>query len=198
MADGEDAGTEVLAVLGGNPADGKAAVDGPLLVLTEAVLVAEVTIYIKVFTLISFVLCPLEVVVAGGYSESDVPSVDGVVLLTVAEPVLQFESDVTALVGVRAVAPDPPGPEHLALDTPAVVAAEREFHLSVRSGQSPKDEVGLDSPYPRAVDGLLVLRARLRQVDDGVADDERIAAVSLHLLFRHRDDDGRTRGAEWW
>ena len=196
MSFGEDAAAEVLAILGGNPSDGESAVDGPLLALAPAVLVADVTIYIKVFTLIALVLAPLEVVVASSGSQSDVPSVEGVVLLAVAEPVAQLEADVAALLGVNVMAPDEPGPEHLALDTPAVAAPERELNLSVGSCQAPEQEVGLQCPYPVAVDGLLVGGAGLGQVDDGVADDEGVAVAAvvnageLFLEVAHRCDDG--------
>ena len=199
MTYGEDTATEVLAVLGGNPSDGETAVNCPLLALTPTVLITYITIYIKVFTLIALVLLPLEVIVAGGSTETDVPSVEGMMLLTVAEPVAQFEADVTALMCMCIMAPDEPGPEHLALDTPAVAASQWELNLSVGSSQAPEQEVSLECPYPRAVNRLLKDGARLRQVDDGVADDERIAAVTVgdtgNLLFElsHGSHDSRTR-----
>ena len=196
MSHGEDAGAEIFAVVGGNPTKTDTGVDGPLLALTPAVLVAEVSIYIQVFALITLVLFsdePLEVVVTSTYAEADVPAVDEVMLHAVAEPVAELQAYVTTLVCVGVVVPYPPGPEDLTLDTPAVLGAEGNLDLCVRSNDAPQQEVGLEGDDRCVVNGVSILRTAVGQVDDGVADDERVAAT---LLLGHRHDDSRTRGAE--
>ena len=65
---------------------------------SEAVLVADVTIYIKVFTLVTFAVLPLPVVVTDADGGTDVPAVETVVLVAVAEPVAQFQTEVHKLV----------------------------------------------------------------------------------------------------
>ena len=92
-----------MAVLGGDVADTDTSVDSPLLALTEAVLVTDVAVDVQVLTLIALAVLPLQVVISDGESGTDVPSVEDVVVLAVAEPVAQFSANIEELVCVCVV-----------------------------------------------------------------------------------------------
>ena len=57
-----------MTVLGGDVAEADATVDGPLLVASEAVLVADVAVDIQILTLITLAVLPLDVVVTDAQS----------------------------------------------------------------------------------------------------------------------------------
>ena len=186
--------TDIVAELRGDVSEAEATVDGPLLALTPAFLVAEVAVDIQVFTLPALALLPLEVVVAASDGRTDVPAVEAVVLGAVAEPVAQLYAEVHELLSVGVLVPCVPGPEELTLDTPVVGLAECALQLDVWSDDAPEEEVRLHCPDGTLVSGLLADDAGLGQVDDGVADDQRVA----QLLFREFHDHCRTGATELW
>ena len=96
-------------------------------------------------------------------------------LLTVAQPVAEFDTEVEELLGMCVVTPCPPRPEDFAFDTPTVGLAQRTLHLYVWCDDTPKQQVGLDGPSGIKINRRFVLRTWLRKIDDGVADDDGVA-----------------------
>ena len=112
--------TDIVAELGRNPTQCQTAIDCPLVTTSEAMLVTQVAVDIEVFTLPSLTTFPFEVIIATSQSETDMPSVERVVLLAVTQPVAQFHAEVHELLSMCVMAPCPPRPEELTFDTPAV------------------------------------------------------------------------------
>ena len=61
---GESGTAQIVAVLGGNVAQADAAIDQPLLLTAEAVLIANVAVQVEIFALPPFAAFPFEVIVA--------------------------------------------------------------------------------------------------------------------------------------
>ena len=97
MTNGELRAAEIVTILCGDIAEADTTIDSPLFAAAPAVLVTDVAIEIKVFTLITLAALPLEVVVADCQCRTDVPAVKTVVALAVAQPVAELNAEVQEL-----------------------------------------------------------------------------------------------------
>ena len=189
VALGEDRAAQVLTILRGDVTETETTVDSP--VCADALLVTEVQVGVDVLTLVTMAALPLEVVVTHGGGKTDVPSVERVMALAVAEPVAELQSPVEELLSVCIVAPRPPRQEDLSLDAPAVLVAERDLELHIRSDETPHEQVGLDGPEGTMVNNLA--RYGLGEIINGILINNNDG-----VLLRHGEvsDDGHTRSAE--
>ena len=176
VTDGIGGATFIMTVLGVQPTQTDAGIKAPTAGAAETLLPTYIKIGVGVFALIAVALLPLNVIVTGGSGQTDVPSVERVVLHAVAEPIAELDTHVATLLGVAVLVPCNPRPEHLSLDAPAVLLAQREFELEVGSTDTPQEHVRLECRVLGVVHGGLIYRTSLRHINNGVKDNNGILA----------------------
>ena len=108
--------------------------------MTEAVLIAYIDIAVDDLALITVAL-PLQVIVATTYSQSDVPSAEGVAYPAIAQPTTQLYRAVYHLIGIGVMGQCPPGSHRLKLDAPFVFIAKGVLPLKIRCSNHPRHQI---------------------------------------------------------
>ena len=156
-------GAAVVATVGRKDvAQSDAGIEGPLATLAEAVLPAQVQETHDHLELVALAL-PFQVTIATACCQSDVETIQRVVVLAVAQPVAQLHGAIEYLVGVGVVGKCPPRCDGLDVEAPAVTVVYGPFCLQVRRQRAEQRYVGAQYPDRAPHDGGLRLDGSRRR-----------------------------------